>query len=125
MSKYFADEPVWFTPTDEMRSWDGKDIWIRQGKREWPAIIRVGDAHPMSEHREKVYVMAWQTPIPDRAFEAVETMPTAPRRYEDVSLWKQYLTQDAMSLIRRRYAEWPENVELGLDLPDEPESFDS
>jgi len=34
MSKYFADEPVWFTPTDEMRSWNGKDIWIRQGKRE-------------------------------------------------------------------------------------------
>jgi len=119
MSKYFADEPVWLTPTDAMRSWDDKNICIRQGNSEWIAIIRVGDAHPMSEHRGKLYVMAWQPTVPDRPFEAVETMPTASRRYEDIGIWKQYLTQDSANLVRHRSAEWPENIELGLDLPDE------
>ena len=121
-SKYLSQEVVWLTPTDEIRGLDDKDVWIKHGESEWPAHFRVGGADPQSRERGKVYVMAWQVPVPDLEFEPVEMMPTKPPHYVDISSWQRYLIQDALSLITPRSSEWLENIELRLDLPNEPES---
>ena len=118
MKEYLSTKPIWLDPSEKITALNGKSILIARSDNDiTPAQLRVETAAPNSLERGKVSVIVWDVAVPDEPWEPVTMNPTAPQKFSEIGHWSQFLSQDALDLIRPRNDPSLPYAELLLALP--------
>jgi hypothetical protein len=122
-SKLFADERVWITPTEKIRTLDKKVALFIKGQSQWEMNLKIENADPNSPERGKVAVIAWQSAIShlDEPWDKIEIFPTKAPTHAESHLLQRFPTQAALDSMRSRSSETPEYIDFELVIPDTPE----
>jgi hypothetical protein len=118
MKEYLSSKPIWHESSEKILALDGKSILIVRSDNDiTPGQLRVETAPPNSLEPRKVSVIVWGVVVPDEPWEPVTMNPTAPQKFYEMGQWSQFLSQDALDLIRPQSDPSLSYAELLLALP--------
>ena len=115
MEPQLFDQPIWLTPTPNIRALDGKSVLIKNlaTNSEKSATLRVSDGNPYTVDADKCSVAVQQASIGD--FKWADAGGTTPPPTEQIRVWRAFLNEAAMDLICANDGS-PEYGELSLAL---------
>lgn len=125
MTEYLSSDRIWHDSSEELLALGGKSILIvRPDDDITPAQLRVETGAPYSTEHDKVSVIVWDVVVPVEPWEPVTMTPTAPQKFSEIGHWQQFLSRDALNLIRPHNDPSLPHAELLLVLPTASESSD-
>lgn len=125
MTIYRSKEPIWVTPTGEIRALHGKELLVNEGGlpsggRSYKLLVETAD--PAGPYAGKVSVSINYTIVVRGDWVPSDSSQTP--KPSTAHGHTEFLSPAALDLIRPRPDEWPGREELWLALPGKAESSD-